>query len=331
MPLVTKSTATDLGAVGTDMYFGAGRLNVAAAVQAAAGSAKGDSTPPTVAIASPTGGTVSSTVSIAVNAADNVGVTRVELRVNGTTVASDAASPYVFTWNSASVGNGSAVLTAAAFDAAGNSTISAPVSINVSNVTIVADTTPPSVSIAAPNSGGSVVSGTTVVSINATDNVGVTRVDLRVNGTTVATGNATPFQLAWNTTTVADGSATLTAVAYDAAGNSSVSTPIAVTVANNATSDTTPPVLAITSPKNGGGVSGQVTITTSATDDHGTAGITQRLYIDGVAKGSFTGGAISYKWNTSPLASGSHTIVVTATDAAGNLTTQQVQVTKTGK
>ena len=53
---VLKSTATDLGAVGTDIYFGAGRVNVYAAVLMAATSGTGDSTPPTVAIASPTGG-----------------------------------------------------------------------------------------------------------------------------------------------------------------------------------------------------------------------------------------------------------------------------------
>ncbi len=104
-----------------------------------------------------------------------------------------------------------------------------------------------------------------------------------------------------------------------------------MTVANNAVPSTAPPVLAITSPANGGSVSGQVTIKTTASDDNGTAGITQRLYIDGVAKAAFSGGSINYKWNTRPVASGTHTIVVTATDAAGNSTSQQIQVTKNGK
>ena len=117
---VLKSTAVDLGTVGTDQYFGAGRVNAFAAVSKAATSGTGDTTPPTVSITSPTGGTVTGNVTVSVSATDTVGVTRVDLRVNGVTVATDTASPFQFTWNSATVANGSAQLTAAAYDAAGN-------------------------------------------------------------------------------------------------------------------------------------------------------------------------------------------------------------------
>jgi subtilisin family serine protease len=330
-----KSTATDLGSAGTDVYYGAGRLNAAAAVQLAAGSGTGDSTPPTVAIASPTGGTASGTVAVSVSASDNVGVTRVELRVNGVTVASDSAAPFQFSWNSGSVANGTVSLTAAAFDAAGNSAVSSTVSLGVSNGTpTVPDTTPPTVSITSPSGGAATVSGTVTVSINATDNVGVTRVDLRVNGSTVATGNSAPYQLSWNSTMVPDGSATLSALAYDAAGNSASSAPVAVNVANAApppVADTSPPTLAITNPADGSTVSGSVTITTSVGDDSGTAGITQTLYIDGVQKSTVTGRALIYKWNTRPAAAGTHRIRVSATDAAGNTTAREAQVTKSGK
>src|SRR5262249_21666393 len=152
-------------------------------------------------------------------------------------------------WDSTSVGNGTVNLTAVAYDAAGNSATSATVSVNVSNNVVVADTTPPVVSIASPSAGATSVSGTISVVVNATDNVGVTRVDLRVNGNTVGTGNAAPFQFSWDSTTVADGTATLTAAAYDAAGNSSVSSGVSISVANGTTTpppnvaDTTPPTL----------------------------------------------------------------------------------------
>ncbi len=56
-------------------------------------------TPPTVSIASPTGGNVSGTVTISANASDNVGVTRVDFYVNGVLVGSDATAPYQYTWN----------------------------------------------------------------------------------------------------------------------------------------------------------------------------------------------------------------------------------------
>jgi hypothetical protein len=212
-----KSTATDLGSYGPDVYFGAGRVNAAAAVLKAA-SATADTTRPTAAIAYPTGGTVHGTVTVSVNASDNVRVARVELRVNGKLIGTDTASPWQFSWNTASMPNGSAYLTATSYDAAGNATTSATVWVMVSNstTTLVKDTTPPSVSFVSPTGGS--VSGTIKVSISATDNVGVKRVDFLVNTALVATTNVGPYTFNWNTTTVRNGSATLTAKAYDAAG-----------------------------------------------------------------------------------------------------------------
>jgi thermitase len=317
-----KVSATDLGTTGSDVYFGAGRLNAAGAVTLAATSGTGDSTPPATAIASPTGGTVTGTVTVSASASDNVGVTRVELRVNGVTVGTDTTGPYQWSWNSASVPNGVVQLTAAAFDAAGNSKVSAPVSVTVSNGS-TGDTTPPTVSISSLSANASSISGTVTVLVSATDNVGVTRVDLKVNGSTVATGNTSPYQFSWNSTTFPDGPATLTAVAFDAAGNSRVSSGVAVTIAN----DRTAPVLAITSPANGAILSGQVTIATTASDNNGAAGITQRLYIDGALKSTATARPLSIRWNTKPEKAGVHTIMVTATDRAGNTTTRQIQVT----
>ncbi len=52
------------------------------------------------------------------------------------------------------------------------------------------DTTPPTVSIGSPTSGN--VSGTVTVSANASDNVGVTRVDFYVNGGLVGSDSAAP-------------------------------------------------------------------------------------------------------------------------------------------
>jgi subtilisin family serine protease len=75
------STAVDLGTPGRDPYFGYGRVNAQAAVQAAASyAAATDTSAPTVAIASPFGGsTVSGVAKVDVSASDNVGVARVEL------------------------------------------------------------------------------------------------------------------------------------------------------------------------------------------------------------------------------------------------------------
>jgi len=328
-----KSTATDLGTPGTDVYFGAGRVNAAAALQQAAGAAPptpSDTTKPTVAIASPTGGAVSGVVTFSINASDNVGVTRVELRVNGALVATDTAAPWQFGWNSASVANGGVSVTATAYDAAGNSAVSPAVALNVSNAPIApTDTMPPSVAIASPTGGN--VSGSVKVSVNATDNVGVTRVDFVVNNTVVASSNVAPYAFTWNTSAYANGAATLAARAYDAKGNVGTSANVVVNIANStggpAVGDTTPPVVSISSPLGGSVVSSTTTVRASATDNSGSAGITMKLYVDGGLVTSVRGGSLSYKWNPRKLASGAHSVTVTATDASGNMGSSTVVVT----
>ena len=92
----------------------------------------GDTTPPTVSASS--SGT-SGTITFNASAADNVAVTKVEFYVDGALKGTDTASPWSYAFNSSGVSNGSHVLTAKAYDAAGNSTTSAAVNFSVSNVT----------------------------------------------------------------------------------------------------------------------------------------------------------------------------------------------------
>jgi subtilisin family serine protease len=324
-----KASATDLGASGADPYFGAGRVNAAAAVQRAMATPAADTTKPTAVIAAPTGGAVAGTITVTANATDNVGVTRVELRANGALVGSDTAAPYQFAWNTTSVANGSVQLTATAYDAAGNAGVSAPVTVTVSNAAL-ADTTPPTVSIASPT--GGTVSSTITVSVNATDNVGVTRVDLLGNGVLLGTTNVAPYNFSWNSTTVANGSVTFTARAYDAAGNSKLSSGVTVTVSNltggTKSSDTTAPVVTIQAPANGSKVSSSLSVKATASDDSGSTALTMRVYLDGTLKTTTTGTSLSVNWNVKKLSPGTHTVQVTATDPSGNTGSSQVSVTK---
>jgi len=217
------STATDLGAGGRDIYYGYGRINADAAVRAAAGSATGDTTPPAASIGAPIAGSiVSGLVAVNVNASDNVGVTKVELRVNGTLVATDTGSPYAFSWDSTKVANGTVNLQAVAYDAAGNAGSSATTTVTVSNGTPTPmDTTPPIVAIVSPSNGGT-VSGTVTVSANATDNIGVTKVEFWINNKLTTTVTSSPYSFNWNTRKLS-GTQTIVAKAFDAAGNSASS------------------------------------------------------------------------------------------------------------
>jgi hypothetical protein len=211
------STAVDLGLAGKDNRYGYGRVNAQAALAAVGTPAPTDTTPPTVAITAPTGGTVSGTLAVNVSASDNVGVTRVDLLVNGQVVASDAIAPYAFSWNSAAVPDGSATLSAKAVDAAGNSATSTAVPLNVANN--VPDTIAPTVTFASPANGAKVGNGNVTVSVTAYDNRGVVSLTLAIDGGTVAATNSASLSYKWSVRSIAKGTHTLTATARDAAGN----------------------------------------------------------------------------------------------------------------
>ena len=92
----------------------------------------GDTVAPTVS-ASSSGS--SGTITFNANATDNVGVTKVEFYVDGALKGTDTASPWSYAFNSTGVSNGTHVLTAKAFDAAGNSALSSAVNFSVNNTT----------------------------------------------------------------------------------------------------------------------------------------------------------------------------------------------------
>ncbi|WP_298439881.1 Ig-like domain-containing protein [Geobacter sp.] len=180
---------------------------------------------PTVSITSPgINATISGTTSVAISATDNVGVTKVELYVDGNLAGTDTATPYSVSLNTSTLAAGTHTLLAKAYDAAGNVGQSSAVSVSIAN-----DTTSPVANITSP-ANGSTVSGTTTVSIAATDNIGVSKVELYLNGTLFATYGSAPFNISWDTTKYANGPYTLTAKAYDASGNVS-SAQVQVTLA----------------------------------------------------------------------------------------------------
>jgi hypothetical protein len=94
------------------------------------------------------------------------------------------------------------------------------------------DTTPPTTSITSP-ANGATVSGTVAINATASDNVGVTQMQILIDGALAASNtNATSLSFNWNTTTVANGSHTIVSKAFDAAGNVGTSSTITVTVSN---------------------------------------------------------------------------------------------------
>jgi chitodextrinase len=102
------------------------------------------------------------------------------------------------------------------------------------------DTTPPTVSLSAP-ANGATVSGITTISATASDNVGVSNVQFKLDGNSLGSLlTAAPYSYSWNTSSVADGTHTLTATASDAAGNNMTAASVTVKVSNTTGSNPTP-------------------------------------------------------------------------------------------
>jgi hypothetical protein len=283
--------------------------------------APSDTVPPTVSMTAPAAAaTVSGSVTVSANASDNVGVVGVQFLLDGVNLGTeDTASPYSVTWNTTTAANGSHTLSARARDAAGNSA-TASVTVTVSNP----DTTPPTVAISAPANASTVV-GTITVSATASDNVGVAGVQFQLDGANLGAEDTTaPYSTSWNSTTVANGAHTLSAIARDAAGNKSTAT-VTVTV-NNPVPDTTPPTVSIASPATGATVSGSITVTATASDNVGVAGV--QFQLDGANLGAEdTTAPYSTSWNSTTASNGAHTLSAIARDAAGNKSTATVSVT----
>src|SRR5436190_2160446 len=274
-----------------------------------------------VTITSPgSGSSVSGSVpvSASVTIIGSVTVRGVQFSLDGATLgAEDTSAPYSISWDTTTASNGSHTLPARARDAAGNATTSGAVTVTVSNGP-PPDTTPPTVSITSPAS-GQTVSGTTSVTANAADNVGVAGVQFLLDGANLgAEDTSAPYSVSWDTTTASNASHTLTARARDAAGNATTSSAVTVTVANSS-GDTTPPTVAITSPASGATVGGTINVTADASDNVGVVGVEFR--VDGALGPEDTSAPYGVAWHTTTASHGSHTLTAIARDAAGNRTT----------
>lgn len=98
---------------------------------------------------------------------------------------------------------------------------------------------PPTTAVVGPTAGAT-LSGTVTLDATASDNVSISRVELRATGgslTNAVIGAGTPngaghWTLGWDTTGVADGTYALSSLASDAAGNRGHSPDVSITVAN---------------------------------------------------------------------------------------------------
>jgi uncharacterized protein (TIGR03382 family) len=165
-------------------------------------------------------------------AADDVGVARVEFFADGsTTLGSATAQPWTATFDAALLSDGMHVLTARATDGAGNATTSDGVSIVVGAGP--ADLSAPAVQILTP-APDETTPLVVAISVQATDDVGVTSVQLELDGSVVETLTTAPWTKSLE---VSAGAHSLVAIAADASGKTTRSNAVAF----SASGDVEPP------------------------------------------------------------------------------------------
>jgi subtilisin len=172
------------------------------------------------------------------------------------------------------------------------------------NITVhlAGDTTPPNVSLTSPAGKAIVRDSNVILAADASDNVGVERVEFLVNGGLVSTDSTAPYSVSWDSTSIRDGFATATARVFDAAGNRTTSASRTVIV------DNTFPETTITSGPQRTTTSTRATFRFVSSEGDSTF----RCSLDG---GSFTSCSSPKVYRN--LSRGGHTFRVYAVGAAG--------------
>ena len=125
---------TDFDSVSRPNPPSIGAYEYAAGTSGGSSPPPSDTTPPTTSITSPLASTtISGTVTVTATASDNVGVVKVEFYVDGALQSSDAAPPYTFSLNTATLANGPHTLFVRAYDVAGNIGTSQNTAVAVAN------------------------------------------------------------------------------------------------------------------------------------------------------------------------------------------------------
>lgn len=192
------------------------------------------------------------------------------------------------------------------------------------SVTVTVDASAPTTTLTSP-SNGAMVSGTVALSASATDDQQVDRVDFLKDSVVLGSDNSAPYGVNWNAGGDTPGEHSLMVRAVDRAGNLGVSSPVVVTVQSS--QDTQAPQVTITAPADGSALFFNKTkLSAIATDNVQVTRM--ELRIDGSLHTTSASGKISTMWQTRQVASGSHAIEVKAFDAAGNVGTSTITVSK---
>ena len=196
---------------------------------------------------------------------------------------------------------------------------------------VVKETVKPVITIKSPAKGAYVTTSTPSISVEIVDESGGSGVNmnsfvLKVDSTTVSGYTKSVItngvRVTYTpTSALSDGSHTLTVNCSDNDGNAATAATSTFIV------DTVPPTLNLTAPTDGAATNTNKITVSGTTNDATSSSVTVKITVNGTDQGSVTVATNGSFSKEITLVEGSNSIVVTATDAAGKLTTVTRTVT----
>jgi hypothetical protein len=287
-----------------------------------------DNSPPSVSIQEPIEGKVISGTSAEIRAiaADPPGgkLEKVELYIDGTlhsSLTSPTIPPNIFKFflDTTVFVDGNHTIEVKAKDLAGNEGSSGTRNIKIDN-------TLPSGFFISP-SNGSVVGRTVNVEVNASDNIGVSKVIFFANAANICdaiTGQceitSSPYRIRWDSTSISYSvGVPITAVVFDLAGNTK-------TFGISVTVDNVLPIVSILNPAPSSYLKGSAQIDVFNSDTSGVTRIVIIIDSTQVASVINPPSTFSFMWNTLSFSDGTHSIKAIAYDKAGNSNIHEIFV-----
>ena len=263
---------------------------------------------PTVHLTSPPSWTfVHGSVPIAVTSTSAVAPASVAFTVDG--------APTTSPWDTTTAADGAHTLGATISDGRSKT--------GSDSESVVVDNTAPTTSVTAPSANAS-ATASLVAKANASDAFGVQSVRFSIDGTPAGVPIAQPdapgsyiYSTTLDISTLANGSHSLTSIATDGAGNTSTSAGVTFNVG------TAPPAVTVSAPLDWSYASKVVAV--AATVTGGAGPFSAQLLVDGTAVGTpDTTAPYTFKWDTTNVVSGSHTLAVSTTDSLNRSATSAV-------
>lgn len=301
----------------------AGQTTTSSAVIVTLAKNPADHVPAITIIAPSNGATVSNPVSLLTHATDQEGFTKVEFFLDGASgpFFTKTFSPAV---TAADVGAavptlsaGKHLLRAHVTDLANQVTAAEPVQVTVQS----GGNQPPTIAIANPHDGDTVVGVVTLKALASDSDGTVAAVEFQVGG-----GALIPAVLQngfWVATWDATGQSGNKAIVADAIDNGGATASHSITIHVGSAADL-PPATKLIYPEDGTTISGNITALAEATDDHGIVAV--QLLVNATARATANGatGPYSLPWDVTSDANGVKYLQSRAADTASQTTTSDV-------